>query len=141
MSVLAILGLTAGRQFGWVFMDPVMGIIGALVIARWSFSLVKATGAVLLDMRPGGGLAHAIGEILEADGDRISDLHVWRLGPGHHAAVVSLVSDAPRPPGDYKRRLEGLAGLSHVTVEVELCPGTHPPSSDHPGGGRGPAQV
>jgi cation diffusion facilitator family transporter len=125
VSVLAILGLTAGRQLGWVFMDPVMGIVGAVVIANWSFSLIKATSAVLLDMQPRGGLAHEIEERLQTGGDRISDLHVWRLGPGHNAAVVSLVTDAPRPPADYKRRLEDLPGLSHVTVEVEPCPGTH----------------
>jgi cation diffusion facilitator family transporter len=125
VSVLAILGLTAGRQFGWVFMDPVMGIIGALVIANWSYSLIRATGAVLLDMEPRTDLAHEIEHRLEVGGDKLSDLHVWRLGPGHHAAVVSVVTDTPRPPADYKRRLDGLEGLSHVTVEVEPCPGPH----------------
>ena len=125
VSVLAILGLTAGRQFGWVFMDPIMGVIGALVIANWSWGLLRAAGGVLLDVRPAGGLADEIGHRLEIGGDRIADLHVWRLGPGHHAAVVSLVCDAPQPTAHYKQRLQGIQGLSHVTVEIELCTGPH----------------
>ena len=126
ISVLAIVGLIAGRQFGWVFMDPVMGIVGALVIANWSFGLVKTAGGVLLDVRPTGGLAEEIHHRLEVGGDRIADLHVWRLGPGHNAAVVSLVCDDPQPPSAYKRRLLSIEGLSHVTVEIEPCPGPHP---------------
>ena len=125
VSVLAIVGLTAGRFLGWVWMDPVMGLVGAAVIANWSWGLVRAAGSVLLDMRPDDGLAREIGERLETGGDRITDLHVWRLGPGHSSAVVSLVTDRPEPPSAYKRRLEGLSGLSHVTVEVEPCKGPH----------------
>ena len=125
VSVLAIVGLTAGRFLGWVWMDAVMGLVGSTVIANWSWGLIRAAGSVLLDMRPGDGLAHEIGERLETGGDRITDLHVWRVGPGHASAVVSLVSDRPEPPSAYKRRLEGLPGLSHVTVEVEPCPGSH----------------
>ena len=125
VSVLAIVGLTAGRFLGWVWMDAVMGLVGSAVIANWSWGLIRAAGSVLLDMRPGDGLAQAIGERLETGGDRITDLHVWRVGPGHASAVVSLVSDRPEPPSAYKRRLENLPGLSHVTVEVEPCPGPH----------------
>jgi cation diffusion facilitator family transporter len=123
VSVLAIVGLTSARLFGFVWMDPLMGIIGAVVIANWSFGLVRAAGAVLLDMQPDGGLAHAIEHRLEDGSDRISDLHLWRVGPGHNAAVVSLVSDHPQAPEAYKKKLGGLAGLSHVTVEVHACPG------------------
>jgi cation diffusion facilitator family transporter len=125
VSVLAIVGLVAGRQLGWVWMDPVMGIIGACVIANWSWGLVKAAGAVLLDMHPKDGLGAAISERLETSGDRITDLHVWRVGPGHASAVISIVSDRPDPPSAYKARLSGLHGLSHITVEVEPCPGEH----------------
>ena len=125
VSVLAIVGLTAGRVLGWVWMDAVMGLVGSVVIANWSWGLVKAAGGVLLDMRPDDELAHEIGERLEVRGDRITDLHVWRVGPGHSSAVVSLVTDRPEPPSAYKRRLEGLSGLSHVTVEVEPCKGPH----------------
>jgi cation diffusion facilitator family transporter len=126
VSVLAIVGLTSAKLFGLVWMDPLMGIVGAVVIANWSFGLVRAAGAVLLDMQPDGALAHAIEHRLEDGSDRISDLHLWRVGPGHNAAVVSLVSDHPQAPETYKAKLKGLASLSHVTVEVHACPGPHP---------------
>ena len=125
VSVLAIVGLVAGRQLGWVWMDPVMGLVGACVIANWSWGLVRAAGAVLLDMRPDDGLAKAIGERLEVGGDRVTDLHVWQVGPGHRSAVIALVSDRPEAPGAYKQKLSGLEGLSHVTIEVDACPGGH----------------
>jgi cation diffusion facilitator family transporter len=126
VSVLALVGLGAGRVLGWVWMDPMMGIVGMLVIANWSWNLVRVSGAVLLDMRPADGLAAEIARRLETGAhDRISDLHLWRVGPGHNAAVVSLVSDHPEPPASYKARLAGIAGLSHVTVEVQACPGEH----------------
>jgi cation diffusion facilitator family transporter len=125
VSVLALIGLSAGLLLGWVWMDPAMGIVGALVIANWSWGLLRAAGAVLLDMRPEGGLAQEIRRRLEGGDDRIADLHIWRVGPGHHAALVSLVSDRPEPPQAYKARLAGIAGLSHLTVEVQPCPGPH----------------
>jgi cation diffusion facilitator family transporter len=126
VSVLALIGLSAAYAFGWVWMDPAMGIVGMLVIANWSWGLLRAAGAILLDMRPEGGMAQAIRHRLESGGDRIADLHLWRVGPGHHAALVSLVSDEPEPPQAYKERLAGIAGLSHLTVEVQRCPGPHP---------------
>jgi cation diffusion facilitator family transporter len=126
VSILALIGLSAGRLLGWVWMDPLMGIVGMLVIANWSWNLVRASGAVLLDMRPQDGIAGEIARRLEAvPHDRVSDLHLWRIGPGHSAAVVSLVSDRPEPPAIYKARLAGIHGLSHVTVEVQPCPGEH----------------
>jgi cation diffusion facilitator family transporter len=126
VSLLALVGLSGGRLLGWVWMDPAMGIIGALVIANWSWSLVRSAGAVLLDIQPDAGLAREITRRLEGGGeDRIADLHIWRVGPGHNAAVVSLVSDRPEAPAVYKARLAGLAGLSHVTIEVQRCPGVH----------------
>ncbi|HXO03002.1 MAG TPA: CDF family Co(II)/Ni(II) efflux transporter DmeF [Stellaceae bacterium] len=125
VSVLALVGLSAGFFLGWVWMDAVMGIVGALVIANWSWGLLRAAGAVLLDMRPEGGLAQEIRRRLEFGDDRIADLHIWRVGPGHHAALVSLVSDRPEPPQAYKARLAGIEGLSHLTVEVQPCPGAH----------------
>jgi len=125
VSVLAVTGLTAGRVLGWVWMDPVMGLVGMLVILNWSWSLVRVSGAVLLDMRP-EGIAREIAERLEAGGgDRIADLHLWRVGPGHHAAVVSIVCDRPEPPAAYKARLADIVGLSHVTIEVQPCSGEH----------------
>lgn len=126
VSVLVLIGLTAGRLFGWLWLDPVMGITGMLVIANWSWNLIRASGAVLLDMRTERFMASAITHRLESGrNDRVSDLHVWRVGPGHSAAIVSLVSDQPESPATYKARLAGIAGLSHLTVEVQPCPGEH----------------
>jgi len=126
VSMLVLIGLTVGRLLGWIWLDPVMGIVGMLVIANWSWNLIRASGAVLLDMRTGDGIASEITHRLEAKrDDRVSDLHVWRVGPGHCAAVVPLVSDQPEPPASYKSRLVGIPGLSHVTVEVQPCPGDH----------------
>lgn len=126
VSVLVIVGLVLGRQFGWVWMDPVMGLLASVVILNWSWTLLRSAGAILLDVCPDPGLGRLIAARLEQKGDRISDLHLWRVGPGHLAAIVSLVSDDPRSPAQYKRRLAGLRGLSHVTIEVERCAGEHP---------------
>ncbi len=126
VSVLVIVGLLAGRHFGWVWMDPLMGLVATAVILSWSWSLLRSAGAVLLDVSPEPGLPGEIATRLEQQGDRVCDLHVWRLGPGHLAAIISLVSDDPHEPGIYKEKLKGIAGLSHVTVEVMRCPSTHP---------------
>lgn len=120
-SVLAIAGLLAGRFYGWVWMDPLMALVGVAVILSWSVGLVRSSGTVLLDMVPDKRLASRIRKRLEAGGDRVSDLHLWRLGPGHTGLIAAVVSDAPLPAGEYKGRLEGIAGLSHVTIEVHLC--------------------
>ncbi len=117
-SVLAILGLLGGRFFGWLWMDAMVGIVGAVVIASWSFGLLRASGAVLLDVRGDPGLARNVRERLERDGDRVTDLHLWRLGPGHLGLVVSIVSAQPMSPESYKALLVDLPRLSHVTVEV-----------------------
>jgi cation diffusion facilitator family transporter len=120
-SVLAILGLLAGRFYGWGFMDPLMALIGVGVILSWSVSLWRMTGTVLLDMVPDRHLAGAIRKRLEIDGDRVSDLHLWRLGPGHAGLIAAVVSDRPQAPSAYKHRLEGVGGLSHITIEVYAC--------------------
>ncbi|MFN4282431.1 MAG: CDF family Co(II)/Ni(II) efflux transporter DmeF [Alphaproteobacteria bacterium] len=120
-SVLAIVALLTGRFYGWLWMDPLMGIVGSIVIARWSWGLIRGAGAVLLDTMPDKGMVLKIQHALEENGDRVSDLHLWRVGPGHLALVVSVVSDAPQPPGHYKDKLRGLEQLSHVSVEVHAC--------------------
>jgi cation diffusion facilitator family transporter len=120
-SVLAIAALLAGRLFGWVWMDPVMGLVGAVIIAHWSVGLLRSSGAVLLDTVPCERLAAQLRGRLEQGGDRVADLHLWRLGPGHLGVVASVVSDTPQPPEAYKARLAGVAGLSHVTIEVHAC--------------------
>jgi cation diffusion facilitator family transporter len=118
VSVLAITGLTTGRFFGWVWMDPVMGIVGALVIANWSYGLVRDTGAILLDMTTDQGIADCIRDTIETDGDRLVDLHLWRLGPGHLGAILSVVTTEQRGAEFYHARLGDLGRFSHVTVEV-----------------------
>lgn len=117
-SVLAIAGLLGGRVYGWLWMDPLMGIVGAAVIARWSWGLLRGAGAVLLDAMPDRALSERIRLLLEEDGDRVSDAHLWRIGPGHMAAIVAVVSDRPREPEFYKAKLGRVAQLSHLTVEV-----------------------
>jgi cation diffusion facilitator family transporter len=123
VSVLVIAGLVAGRAFGWLWMDPIMGLVATVVILSWSWTLIRSAGAILLDACPDPGLARTISFRLEQGGDRVSDLHLWRLGPGHLAAVISLITHNPRAPEQYKKRLSGLSGLSHVTIEVSQCPG------------------
>jgi cation diffusion facilitator family transporter len=122
-SVLAIVALTAGRYFGLTWLDPVMGIVGTVVILAWSWSLVRSAGAVLLDSVPSETLASDVREHLEQDGDKVADLHLWRLGPGHMGAIVSIVSDHPQTPDAYKARLAHVEGLSHITIEVQQCQG------------------
>jgi cation diffusion facilitator family transporter len=121
-SVLAIVALVAGRTLGWSFMDPVMGLVGSIVIARWSVGLLRDTSAVLLDAEIAPELKGAIRAAIEAhDGDRVADLHVWRVGPRHLAAIVSIVATNPRAPAHYRERLRGFGDLAHVTVEVHAC--------------------
>lgn len=117
-SVLAIAGLLAGRYLGWIWMDPLMGVVGALVIAHWSWGLMHSAGAYLVDMNVNTALLDQVRTRLEVSGDQVSDLHLWRLGPGHHALMVSLDSPSPQPPAAYRQRLADLPQLSHVTVEV-----------------------
>lgn len=120
-SVLAIVALLTGRFYGWIWMDPLMGIVAGIVIARWSWSLLRGAGAVLLDAMPDKTLSRDIQRALERNGDRVCDLHLWQVGPGHMALIVAIVSDQPQAPGVYKARLKGLPQLSHVTVEVHPC--------------------
>jgi cation diffusion facilitator family transporter len=126
-SVLAIIALLSARFYGWVWMDPAVGLIGAVVIAFWSVGLMRSAGRMLLDMAPESALSRKIIERLEVSDDRVSDLHVWQVGPGHSAVIASVVTHEPEDPSVYKARLNGLHGLSHVTIEVLKCPGKHLP--------------
>lgn len=119
-SVLAIAALLAAGLYGWLWLDPAMGIFGALVIARWSWGLIRDSGSVLLDYVPSGErLPDEIRQAVETRTDRITDLHVWQLGPGHHGAIIALASAEPKAPSYYRAKLSGIHDLSHVTVEVE----------------------
>ncbi|MGE3332229.1 MAG: CDF family Co(II)/Ni(II) efflux transporter DmeF [Rhodospirillaceae bacterium] len=121
-SVFAIVALTAGLFWGLNWMDPAMGVVGAAVIARWSWLLMKSSGRVLLDATPTAATERAVRKAIESDGDvEIADLHVWRIAPGQLAAVLTVVTRTPKPAAYYKARLAGITGLSHTTVEVEAA--------------------
>jgi cation diffusion facilitator family transporter len=121
-SVLAIAALLAGRSLGWTWMDPVMGIVGSLVIARWSWGLLRDTSAVLLDGEVDASRQREIAGAIEAhDDNRVSDLHLWRIGPRQLAAIVSVVTHGPKEPGHYRAILAAFPDLAHVTVEVNGC--------------------
>jgi len=119
VSVLVIVGLVLARAFGWLWMDPLAGIVGALVIASWSWGLVRDTGAILLDMVPDRRVADGVRQAIEAEGDRVADLHLWRLGPGHLGAILSVATAQQHGPDHYRRLLARFPALSHVTVEVQ----------------------
>ncbi len=123
VSVLAIIGLLLARAFGWVWMDPLAGVIGALVIANWSWGLMRDTGRILLDMNLDNRMAEKVRQVIEDHGDTVLDLHVWRVGPGHMSAIVSVATrEAQRNPGFYRAAFKRFKGLSHVTVEVNPAP-------------------
>lgn len=117
-SILAIVALLAGRFLGWIWLDPAIGVVGALVIVYWSWTLIRSASHSLLDASANAGLLAAIAERLEAEGDEITDLHLWRVGPGHNALIVAIASERPAAPGIYKQKLADLPGLSHITIEV-----------------------
>ena len=119
VSVLVIVGLLLGRFLGWAWMDPVIGLCGTVVIAAWSYGLIRDTGAILLDMNPDRGMAERMRAVLEADGDRLTDLHLWRLGPGHLGAILSIATRHRREAQYYQSLLGPFHDLSHVTVQVE----------------------
>ncbi|NCE93284.1 CDF family Co(II)/Ni(II) efflux transporter DmeF [Pseudomonas sp. L13] len=119
-SVLAIAALLAGRYLGWVWLDPVMGIVGAIVIARWAWSLMGVTSAVLLDQTD-EHVAEEIRELVEKPGDAtITDLHVWRVGPEAHAAIVSVLGESTVNAESIRERLRPIHEVSHLTVEFRL---------------------
>lgn len=119
-SVLAIVALLLGRSYGWTWADPVMGVVGALVISRWSWGLIRDTASVLLDAAAEGEeVRQEIREAIEPTGSQVTDLHVWQVGPGHFAAIVSLMAHEPQEPTHYKALLAHIHELAHVTVEVQ----------------------
>jgi len=117
-SVLAIVALIAGRIGGWVWLDPAIGVLGALVIARWAFGLMRQAGGVLVDRLPEAEtLPEEIHQALDPVA-RITDLHLWQLGPGQHGAIIALCSAFPQTPAAYRARLAHIHELAHVTIEV-----------------------
>ena len=121
-SLLAIAALLFGKYLGWNWLDPLMGIVGALVISRWAYGLVRETGTILLDGSIGGKELAAIKEKIEGTLDnRIADMHVWKVGPAHYAAILSIVTHYPQKIEYYKELLRDFTNLAHLTVEVHPC--------------------
>jgi len=121
-SLLAIFALLAGRFLGLVWMDPLMGIVGAVLVARWSFGLLRSTSSVLLDRQAPADIGDSIREAVERGSDAVvADLHVWSVGPGIYSVIVSVVTSAPEPPDHYKLLMPDHPGLVHRTVEVHRC--------------------
>ena len=123
-SLLAIVALLTGKSLGWVWMDPAMGIIGALLITRWSYGLLRDTGSILLDSGVEKEKIKAILSTIESDSDnRVSDIHIWPLGSHSFAAIVSVVTHFPKSPEYYKELLVGFKELKHITIEVHEVDG------------------
>jgi cation diffusion facilitator family transporter len=121
-SVLAIIALLFGSLFGWWVLDPLMGIVGALVITRWAWGLLKESSAILLDAGVKSEVRDEIRELIEADADnRITDLHVWKIGPQHLAVLLTLVTHHPRSASEYKQLLASLYQIKHISIEVINC--------------------
>jgi len=119
VSVCVIVGLLLARTFGWLWMDPLAGIVGACVIASWSYGLIRDTGAILLDMNPDPHMASNLRQVVESEGDELADLHLWRLGPGHLGGIISVVTTEARGADYYRARLARFRSLSHLTIEVQ----------------------
>lgn len=118
-SVLAIIALLSGKYFGWHWLDPVMGMVGAIIITKWSFGLLKQTSPILLDNSIEKNYELQIRDRIENDSDnRISDIHIWKISEHHYAAIISLVTHYPQKPDYYKQLLGDFRRLSHITIEV-----------------------
>jgi cation diffusion facilitator family transporter len=119
VSILVIVGLVVARLFDWLWIDPLVGLVGAFVIASWSYGLIRDAGAILLDMTPDRDMEARLRTAIESEGDTIADLHLWRLGPGHLGAILSIRTHEPRDARYYQGRLARFKALSHLTVEVD----------------------
>jgi cation diffusion facilitator family transporter len=132
-SVFAIVALAGGKLFGWDWLDPAMGIVGAAVITHWAWGLLRLSSRVLLDREMDDPVVQEVRDAIEGDGEAVVvDLHVWRVGPGKYACIVGLVTAHPEPPDHYKERLRVHEELVHITVEVHHCPGEHPHAGELP---------
>jgi cation diffusion facilitator family transporter len=129
-SLLAIFALLAAKYAGFVWMDPLMGIVGAILVARWSLGLLRTTSAVLLDEQGPEAIRTRIRESIEDDDSSVADLHLWSIGPNIYGVIVSVVAHDPRSPEHYKALIPVNLGLVHVTVEVHSCIGWNSEASE-----------
>jgi len=121
-SILAIVALTFGKYFGWNWLDSLMGIVGALLITRWSYGLIKETSSILLDKNISLERTKDIVQTIESDADnRVADIHIWKVGPADYAALITLVTHFPKDSAHYKKLLNEFKELSHITIEVNQC--------------------
>lgn len=121
-SLLAIIALVSGKYWGLNWLDPVMGIVGAVIIARWSYNLLKQTSPILLDASIEQDYRQAIIDVIESDADnQVSDLHIWKVGPNQYAAIIALVTHQPNTANHYKHLLRDFKKLAHITIEVNAC--------------------
>src|SRR5262249_4156308 len=120
-SILAVIGLVVAGELEWLWIDAAMGIIGAAAISNWALALVRASGAVLLDIRPNAELVRSVRECLEDGPDRVADLHVCRVAAGPHSVVATVGHNEPQIPNSYKERLANLPGLCNVSIEAAQC--------------------
>ncbi|MFC1815801.1 CDF family Co(II)/Ni(II) efflux transporter DmeF [Thermodesulfobacteriota bacterium] len=124
-SFLAIFALFTGKKFGWIWMDPIMGLVGSAVITRWAYGLLQDTSKILLDRDVKEETITAIYSAIESDIDnKITDLHIWRIGSHHLAVIISLVTHCPKPPEHYKKLIENFEEIEHITIEVNNAPAT-----------------
>ena len=121
-SLLAIIALLAGKYAGWNWLDPVMGIVGAVIITRWSYGLLQQTGPILLDASIDQEYQDAVQKTIEDDADnKVSDIHIWKVGANHYSAMIALVTHSPQTANYYKGLLKDFHKLSHVAIEVNAC--------------------
>ncbi len=121
-SVLAIVALAGGMLYGWRFLDPLMGLVGAALVGRWAWGLARDSAEVLLDAEDHGRVAGEVRRLIEAIPDHeVADLHLWRIGPASRACILSLVTHQPRPAEYYRQVLAEIPGLDHLTVEINQC--------------------
>jgi len=121
-SLLAIIALFAGKALGWVWLDPIMGIVGAVLIIRWSYGLLKDTSGILLDRQVDKETLSEVRKLIEADADnQVADLHIWRIAPNHLAAIIAIVTHTPQPATHYKNLVADFDELAHVTIEISPC--------------------
>ncbi len=121
-SVAAIVALLAGKFFGLGWMDPAMGLVGSALVATWAWTLLRESARVLLDHQAPGPIVSEIRSVLESHADdRVTDLHVWSVGPGIWATNIAVVAHEPRSPEDYKAAIPADLGVVHATVEVHRC--------------------
>lgn len=131
-SVLAIIALLTAKYFGLIWMDPAMGIVGAILVARWSLGLLRTTSGVLLDKQGPESIQHGIRDSIERDDDsEVADLHLWSIGPNIYTAVIAVVAQQPATPEQYKKRIPKNLGLAHISIEIHEC-STHVTEQQEP---------